>query len=71
MDTTGIQQTLENQIATVDADVCHNMAVACSLGDELHTCSVQSGMPTEIAGCMVKCNSTAGIIGRLVGPCMF
>lgn len=62
----GIPQALESRISTVSPDVCHNMAVECSLGDRLHTCSFEAGMPTEIAGCMVRCNATAAVVGRLV-----
>ena len=62
----GIPQALESRISTVSSDVCHNMAVECSLGNRLHTCSFDAGMPTEIAGCLVRCNASAAMVGRLV-----
>ena len=59
----GIEQTFLHKIESVDAGICNSMADGCSLGDLLHTCSFDRDMATEIAGCLVRCNTSAAIIG--------
>jgi hypothetical protein len=59
----GIEQTMSHKIEVVDAVTCSNMADGCSLSKLLHTCSFDSDMATEIAGCLVRCNTSAANIG--------
>jgi hypothetical protein len=59
----GIQQTFSHRIASVDAETCHIMSAACSLGNMIHTCSFDHDAATEISGCLLQCNTSAAIVG--------